>query len=208
MRRSGQLVAVKLFGGGITSDGSATYEIEASIAVVGHPNIIHATSILKNAPDGKKGIVLPLIPNEYRNLGQPPDFTTVTRDTFRDGVKFNKSFIINCLRDVCSANLHIHSKHISNGDLYAHNILSDTNGRSILGDFGASSFYKQSDAKFYESVDVRAFGYLISDFLNHSDKHESSLRDKLSRLKDSCVKSSIDSYISFREIQEFITQEL
>ncbi|HEY9735524.1 MAG TPA: lipopolysaccharide kinase InaA family protein, partial [Trichocoleus sp.] len=64
----------------------------------------------------------------------------------------------------------LHSRGILHGDLYAHNILVNDQGHSFLGDFGAASFYNPADkvlGQSLERLEVRAFGCLLEDLLDH-----------------------------------------
>ena len=73
----------------------------------------------------------------YRSLGGPPNFTTITRDTYPLEERFSASFIVNAARGIAAAGQYIHSKQVMHGDMYAHNILVDAKGHAKLGDFGA-----------------------------------------------------------------------
>ena len=68
------------------------------------------------------------------------------------------------------------------GDLYAHNILVSSDGHPKLGDFGASVYYGQAadpvasaiyDAA-YEKLEVRAFGFLLEELVEHHDAGDSA----------------------------------
>lgn len=55
------------------------------------------------------------------NHAEPP--TQVTRDTYPEGASFSAPFIAAAACGVAAAAAHLHSRGISHGDLYAHNIL-------------------------------------------------------------------------------------
>jgi serine/threonine protein kinase len=80
------------------------------------------------------------------------------------------------------------------GDLYAHNILVDDTGDSLLGDFGAASFYDLTDtatSQAFERIEVRAFGCLLEDLLKHCNDEpwlsQQAVIDRLLRLQQDCM---------------------
>jgi hypothetical protein len=85
------------------------------------------------------GIIMSLIPNSYKLLGNPPSFDTITRDTFDPSASrltpLEACYII---RDVARAMKEVHDAKLCHGDLYAHNLLvqrdlasEETRGASI-----------------------------------------------------------------------------
>ncbi|TAQ88107.1 hypothetical protein B7494_g3565 [Chlorociboria aeruginascens] len=161
-----QNVAIKLFKGEVTSDGSPIDEMNACITAGQHPNLIDPIGKIHGHPE-KRGLVLQLVPQRYINLGLPPTFDTCTRDTFCPGTILSVEKCKAILTSVASAAVHLHEKEISHGDLYAHNILSDDSGHAFLGDFGAATIYKTmgSHGREIQSLEVLAFGHLIEDLL-------------------------------------------
>jgi len=88
------------------------------------------------------GLVLDLISPDFKILGNPPSFDTVTRDTYPADKRLGLSRILTIAKGIAAICAHLHSKCISHGDLYAHNILvRETDGMPLLSDFGAASFY-------------------------------------------------------------------
>jgi serine/threonine protein kinase len=95
---------------------------------------------------------------------------------------------------ISSAAAHLHEQGIMHGDLYAHNILLNSQDHPLLGDFGAASSYDLDDqitSVALERLEVRAFGYLLEDLLNHcelsDDAVESLIFDLLDKLKQDCL---------------------
>ena len=132
-------VAVKVFKGEVTSDGSPKDELDACLTVGGHENLVKPLAHI-HEPDCA-ALVMDLIPSDYYNLGQPPSLETCTRDTFTKGQTFNAEqaeHIITQMRDLVA---HLESKQVSHGDLYAHNVLINQAGHILFGDFGAASKY-------------------------------------------------------------------
>lgn len=136
-------IAVKLFKGHATSDGNPKDEMEVSMAAGNHPNAVRVRGRIYGHPEGVDGLVLDLIHPDFKILGNPPSFDTVTRDTYPAGKKMNISRLLTIVKGVAAVCAHLHSNCISHGDLYAHNILvRETDGMPLLSDFGAASFYK------------------------------------------------------------------
>jgi hypothetical protein len=170
-----QEVAVKVFKGEITSDGLPINEMQACIAAGTHPNLVTAFGQLVNHPDAKPGLILSLIPPDYKNLGHPPSLDTCTRDTYPPDTVFSLADILRIVEGVAAAVAHLHRQGILHGDLYAHNILVNYQGHSLFGDFGAASFYDAiapSTAPALERLEVRAVGCLLEDLLDHCDQKD------------------------------------
>ncbi|RDW82664.1 outer arm dynein light chain 1 [Coleophoma cylindrospora] len=160
-------VAVKLFKGEITSDGSPADEMNACITAGQHNNLISPLGSIKGHPD-RRGLVLKLIPPHYTNLGLPPTLQTCTRDSFPPETVFSVEKCVSILTGIAAAAAHIHERGIAHGDLYAHNILIDDAGHALLGDFGAATIYGKDHGydKDVEKLEVLAFGHLIEDMLS------------------------------------------
>jgi hypothetical protein len=70
------------------------------------------------------GIVMTLIPDSYKLLGNPPSFDTITRDTFDHNAPKITPLEACCItRDVAYAMKEVHDAKLCHGDLYAHNLL-------------------------------------------------------------------------------------
>jgi hypothetical protein len=200
-------VAVKLFKGEITSDGFPVDEMAACLAAGAHKNLVCVRGRLTNTPAAQSGLVLSLISPAYQNLGQPPDFDTCTRDTYSPSTRFELPLILQVAQGIAAAAAHLHSKGILHGDLYAHNILVNPVGHSLLGDFGAASIYDPRDetiAPHLERLEVRAFGYLLEDLLTHCAP-ESSLSHPapiaaLHALQQACLQPVLDQRPRFAEL--------
>ena len=77
--------------------------------------------------------------------------------------------ILKITHGVASAVAQLRTQGIMHGDLYAHNILVNNQGESILGDFGAASFYDPADrvsGPALERLESRAYGCLLEDLLD------------------------------------------
>jgi hypothetical protein len=159
-------VAIKLFKGDVTSDGSPADEMNACMAAGSHPSLIDALGKIRGYPD-KRGLVLQLIPPTYQNLGLPPSLQSCTRDTYPPGTKISFKKCVAILGSIAGAAAHLHKRHIAHGDLYAHNILVDESGHGLLGDFGAATIYCNTrvDHLALQRLEVLAFGHLIEVML-------------------------------------------
>jgi hypothetical protein len=199
-------VAVKFFKNGITSDGSPDDEMHACITAGSHPSLIDTFGKVQGHPD-REGLVLQLIPAHYKNLGLPPTLKSCTRDAFPRETAFSVEKCRNVLLSIAAAALHLHSRGVSHGDLYAHNILIDEQGNALLGDFGAATIYRKSHAKAgaIERLEVLAFGHLIEDMLGLLDSGRFSRKkgyiiDVLHRLHYRCTRPAVKDRPLFDEI--------
>lgn len=193
-------VAMKLFKGAVTSDGFAHDEMNACLSAGEHPNLIKVLAKIKE-PE-RLGLLLECIPASFRNLGNPPSFETCTRDTYEDSAFFTLETINAVVKAIASVALHLHSKSLMHGDLYAHNILIDANSSCYLGDFGAASFY-DADNESYEKIEVRAFGCLLEDMLSRSNINNTELYKNLYNLKTQCMSEDIQSRPLFSQMKFF-----
>ena len=190
-------VAIKFFKGAVTSDGYAKDEMNACLGVGSHENLISAIAKIKGHE--RLGLLLEYIPSEFKNLGNPPNFDTCTRDTYADDLAFSVQTIIKVAKAIASASAHMHEKNLMHGDLYAHNILIHKDNRCYLGDFGAASFY---DAKIdsFEKIEVRAFGCLLEDMLLRCSQKENLEYEKLLQLKESCMSENVEQRPFFSQM--------
>jgi hypothetical protein len=198
-------VAVKIFKGDVTSDGSPLNEKNATMAAGLHPNLVQVLGKIINHPDDKKGLVLGLIPPSFKNLGNPPNYETCSRDTFNENTVFTSQEILKIAKGISSVAKHLHALGINHGDLYAHNIMYDETANNLLGDFGAATFYnpKSNEAEAIEKIEVRAFGCLLDDMLMHTNEIENnSVIQLLAELRNDCMQESILSRPNFESICE------
>lgn len=189
--RAADAVAIKIFRGALTSDGTPYDEMAANIAAGHHVNLVRVHGQIRFAEeedekeeedaeqDGEAafqgGIVMELIPPHYRVLGQPPSFASCTRDCFAPEGQLTVAAALGVLQGVASAAAHLHARGIAHGDLYAHNILvgaleNDTEDKThaLLSDFGASTLYGgggDDDMALLEKIEVLAFAHLVEDVL-------------------------------------------
>lgn len=193
-------VAIKIYKGDVTSDGYPKDELATCLSTGLHGNIVPLTATISNHPEGKQGILMELIPAEFKNLGQPPSFETCTRDVFHSEQKFTLEKGVNILRGVLQAAKHLHSRGIMHGDLYAHNTLFNEEGMAYFGDFGAATFYDKNskEAVLLERIDVRAFGCLIEDIT--SLIREEKGKEALIKISEMCMLKDVMTRPSFEEV--------
>ncbi len=203
-------VAIKIFKGNVTSDGLPEDEMEISIAVGTHKNLIPILGKIKNHPEDKSGLIMKLISPTYINLGNPPSLETCTRDVFDEKCVFKGAELLKIAKSMASVGAQLHKKGINHGDFYAHNILINKKADCLLGDFGAASFYdvKSVFAPNIERVEVRAFGCLLEDILNLVSQNElnRALRNKWQKLITDCTIPEVKSRLNFSEILEVLNQ--
>lgn len=159
-------VAVKLFKGSITSDGYPVDELQASIRAGQHSNLVTPLARIKSAQ--QQGLVMPLIPEDYRNLGLPPSLQSCTRDHFPDGFQLSLVQVLSLSEAMCEALLHLHDQALTHGDLYAHNVLHNHKGDLLFSDFGAASplnVLPHSQQQAICQLEVRALGCFIDDLM-------------------------------------------
>lgn len=165
-------VAVKLFKGAVTSDGLPRSEMAACIAAGAHRHLVAVEGRLGGHPQGAQGLVLRMIPPHFRNLAGPPSLASCTRDVYAEGARFTPAQALRIARGIASAVAQLHARGVVHGDLYAHNILIDDEGDSLLGDFGAASFVPPDDAArahALQRLDRRALGRLIDELAQRCD---------------------------------------
>ncbi len=196
-------VAVKIFKGQVTSDGFPETEMDACLLAGSISNLVDVKGKITNHPESKEGLVMSLIPSDFKNLGNPPSFESCSRDVFKEGTNFTTNQILSIAKGIAKVAQHLHSLGICHGDLYAHNILYHENGNHLLGDFGAATFYdiNSSYASQIEKIEVRAYGYLLEDMLQNSSN---SGLDLIINLKDMCTNENVEMRPNFIEICDYL----
>ncbi|KAI1404236.1 serine/threonine protein kinase [Hypoxylon fuscum] len=184
-------VAIKLFKGDVTSDGTPADEMEACIRAGSHANLIDPLGKICDHPD-REGLVMQLVPTRFKTLGLPPSLQTCTRDRFSQEIRLATRQGLRILQGVAAAASHLHDRGVAHGDLYAHNILySEEDGHALLGDLGAASIYHTNlDHENVERLEVLAFAHLIEDVWSVTnpglDEHELRIAMQLAALHRKC----------------------
>ncbi|MGH8452405.1 protein kinase [Pseudomonas sp.] len=196
-------VAVKLYKGTITSDGSPLHEMQACIAAGLHPNLIKVEGRVVVHPDDQAALVMDLIDPSYRNLAALPSWDSCTRDIYPADTRFSLDVALRMIRGVASVAAHLHRHGITHGDLYAHNILWNTAGDCLLGDFGAASFHATADTletRALQRIEVRAFGVLLGELLERVETSDETLL----ALQQRCCQPSVLARPGFDEIETLL----
>lgn len=198
-------VAVKLYKGTITSDGSPLHEMQACIAAGLHPNLIKVQGRVVGAPEHQAALVMDLIDPSYRNLADLPSLASCTRDVYDPATRFSVDVALRMARGIAAVAAHLHRHGITHGDLYGHNILWNEAGECLLGDFGAASFHAKADTletRALQRIEVRAFGVLLGELLERVEA--GSLDEALVELQKSCCQPDVLARPSFEEINALL----
>jgi hypothetical protein len=204
-------VAVKLFKSAVTSDGMPRCEMAASIAVGLHPHVVGVLGQISHHPneamDLNMGLVMPLIASDFINLAQPPSLDSCTRDIYSQETVLSLQELHSLAYGIAEAVEHLHACGVLHGDLYAHNILHNADGRGLLGDFGAASFlpvYDIHSAQSLQRIEVRAFGILLGELLAQCPESvgdaEQGARSKLMALQQRCTQADVSARPLFADV--------
>ncbi|MES2262826.1 MAG: leucine-rich repeat-containing protein kinase family protein [Pseudomonadota bacterium] len=197
--------AVKLFKGAVTSDGLPRCEMAACIGAGAHPNLIPVLGQIADHPAGVQGLVMSLIDPAFGNLAGPPSLDSCTRDIYQENRRFTPAAMLAIAHGIASAADHLHRRGILHGDLYGHNILHCEQGRSLLGDFGAASFYDPDapGAAALQGLEVRAFGCLLEELSERCDAPAAfqPVLARLALLRADCLLADPASRPSFAQIE-------
>lgn len=203
-------VAVKLFKGAVTSDGLPDCEMAACISAGNHPNLIPVLGKVTEHPDATHGLVMALIDRQFANLAGPPSLDSCTRDVYAPETTFTPAAALSMAHGIASAARHLHARGIMHGDLYAHNILHCGQGRAVIGDFGAATFYPRDDLSYaaLERLEVRAFGCLLEELAERieQDLLPSSLQTPLAELIAACLCDTPARRPLFAEIEQRLAE--
>lgn len=203
-----QAVAVKLYKGEMTSDGSPLHEMNACITAGLHANLIRVLGRVHGHPDDQQGLVMQLIDPSFRNLAGLPSLASCSRDVYANDCRFSADVALNIAAGIASAAGHLHQHGITHGDLYGHNILLNEHGECLLGDFGAASFHATTDTaqtQALQRIEVRAFGILLGELLARIDSGLSDERRRgLETLEQRCCQADVLARPGFSEIIEVL----
>ena len=203
-------VAVKMFKGSVTSDGLPRSEKIACIAAGLHPGLIPVSGKISGHPENTLGLVMSLIDPGYISLAGPPSLASCTRDIYPADTIFTITTALNLLLGIATVSEHLHSQGIMHGDMYAHNILKNERGDSLLCDFGAASFIPQHDVHLgiaLQRIEVRAFACLLDEVLERSraNLEEIHVVDALRELHTRCDHPMVNSRPLFDEIRSILS---
>ncbi|WP_431480482.1 leucine-rich repeat-containing protein kinase family protein [Pseudomonas thivervalensis] len=198
-------VAVKLYKGQMTSDGSPLHEMHACITAGRHPNLIDVLGQVAGHPEQQAGLVMALVEPSYRNLAGLPSLASCTRDVYAEELRLSAPVALRIAHGIASVAAHLHRQGITHGDLYGHNILCNDQGDCLLGDFGAASFHATADnlqTRALQRIEVRAFGILLGELLARIEPGLSA--EELAGLQDlqaRCCQPEVLARPGFDEIE-------
>ncbi|MFO6424113.1 protein kinase [Motilimonas sp. KMU-193] len=200
-QQTAQDVAIKVFKGGLTSDGYPSDELDCCLTTSSHPNLIKVLAQVDEAD--QLALVMELIPTNFTNLGLPPSLQSCTRDTFADGTQFTPTQIHLIAQQMADTLAHMHQQGVSHGDIYAHNILINEQNQVLFGDFGAATHLNHitpTQQAAMEAIEVRAFGCLLDDLLGLVTTDNPALTAKLREIVDLCFNEQIANRPSFKTL--------
>ena len=124
-------VALKLFRADRSPDGHSTDEIAIACALQEK----HLIKVLAKL-DTPLGLVMEYV--EGSPLAEKPNSESLLRCRWAPETSFTLSFVLNVATGVSSALEAMHARGLVHGDVYAHNVLADKDGNSVLCDYGAA----------------------------------------------------------------------
>jgi hypothetical protein len=195
-------MAAKLFKGSLTSDGLPHSEMAACIAAGEHPNLIGVAGPLAESAEAAPGLLMELVDQDFQPLAGPPSLASCTRDCYAPARQFEADQVLRIASGLATAVDHLHQRGILHGDLYAHNLLVDPTGASLLSDFGAASFFdpKSVEGAALQRIEARAFGCLLEELLERCAQASEPSLQRLARLRDECLAEQPARRPDFRQI--------
>ena len=190
-------VAVKTYIGTMTSDGNPQQEKALSLlaSTIGSPCLIQ---VLGQTSGGS--LVMELLHN-YTALAGPPSMESCSRDVYETDQSCSLDQGMSMVSGLLLVLRDLHSKGITHGDFYGHNILvsQDDKTKVKLSDFGAAFFYEPNTeyGKLLEQIEMRAFGVLVEETVKLLQKSGTgvSVPDAIVELRTNC-----DRLGSFEEL--------
>ncbi|MFJ5446167.1 leucine-rich repeat-containing protein kinase family protein [Methylobacillus methanolivorans] len=160
-----ELVAVKLFKSGLTSDGLPRCEMHANVLAGEHPNLVGVKGVIHNHPQGVSGLVMPLLDADLKVLARPPSYESCSRDVYADDCRLTPQQVQFILKGITQAAEHLHANGLMHGDLYAHNILR-SDEKVVLSDLGGASFLPLDNPELTQNIlklEARALDILAEE---------------------------------------------
>ena len=199
-------VALKLFKGAMTSDGLPEREMAACLAAGEHPNLTGALGQLADHPDGAQGLLMALLPPDWRVLAGPPSLESCSRDFYDPALRLDLDVALRIARDVATGAAHLHARGLSHGDLYAHNILWDGGaGRAVLSDLGGAAFLPGGPDDPLHRLDVLAWGRLLGELLERCEEESPTA---IRALRADCTRPEVADRPSMAQAVDALARNL
>ena len=196
-------VAVKLYKGSVTSDGSPLEEMAACIAAGSHDYLIGVEGRIVDHPQQVAGLVMALVDPALRNLADPPSLQSCSRDVYAQGFRLSAPVALRLAQGIADAAAHLHEVGMTHGDLYGHNILYDDEGHCLLGDFGAASFFPNAQqGHALQRIEARAFGILLGELMSCCAESLAQLQP----LHAACIQPDVSARPTLREIAQALSR--
>jgi serine/threonine protein kinase len=151
----------------------------ACLAAGDHPKLTTALGRVVDHPEGAQALLLPLLPQHWRPLADPPSLESCSRDVYDPHLRLTAEAATRLARGIAGAVAHLHARGLMHGDLYAHNILWDgARGEARLGDFGAAcALSSDEESDDWRRIETRAFGVFLTETLDRCETEIERLRE-------------------------------
>lgn len=167
----GTPVAVKQYGGAMTSDGLPSTERCIS-GIVGCQLQQQCKALIKVLGETNRGSLVMEFLENMSAIAQPPSMESCSRDVYPAGSTVQLSVmdqVVSIANDLLVALSALHHSGICHGDVYGHNLLvhSEDPTRVRLSDFGAAFFYEPSTeyGRLVQVVELRALAILVDEIV-------------------------------------------
>ena len=187
----GRRVAVKRFVDAVSPDGAPADEMAVARAVH-HPRCV---DVLAVAEPPHRAMVMTHI--QGKPLGGRPGGKSLLRCTYPPDQRWPTSFAVRCALDVAQACGACAAAGVCHGDVYAHNVVVDADGRATLVDFGAAFAFPATCGIDFQRLEVRAFGLLLQEL---GDRCLPERHEGLSALAAKCMDTTVAGRPSFDEL--------
>jgi len=213
LQYQGRAVAVKIYGGAITSDGLPQDERKISLAA----SQLNGTALIRVIGEcrGTGSLVMEYLEN-YVALAGPPSLESCSRDVYYDTENrplqhppLSAREAVHVVTVLLDALWQLHAVNITHGDFYGHNILVQRNNNEPddqttttanninvrLSDFGAAFFYDRASryGKLLETIELRAYAVLVEEvaalLLREEDEPAAAaaVQRNLEALREACL---------------------
>jgi hypothetical protein len=174
IKNSKENYAVKIFHNKSGVDGLTSTEISV-LSILYDVNCQNLVKVIAKLNDDA-GVIFEYLEN-FKTLGNVPNFDTITRDVMTEKINYDTVlFIINGIKNAMNI---LYKLQIIHGDLYAHNIIYNDNTIKLT-DFGASFYVENKEI--YEKLhkyEIRAFEYLILDMIQVCPSYKQQILQQL-----------------------------